>query len=91
MASKPSGSPAPRAVRTQRPVQKEERLCTGAYDKDKAPGRKRGRGVKRSNSGGVNKVYTVDWTLPAAMPVTRRELEVLEQYLRASIEEILRM
>ena len=33
MASKPSGSPAPCAVRTQRPVQKEERLCTGATAK----------------------------------------------------------
>ena len=91
MASKPSGSPAPCAARTQRPVLKEARLCTGAYDKDKAPDRKRGRGVKRSNSGGSDKVYAVDWTFPAGVPITRRELEVLEQNLRASIEEILRM
>lgn len=30
MASKPSGSPAPCAARTQRPAIEERRLCTGA-------------------------------------------------------------
>lgn len=33
MASKPSGTPAPCAVRTQRPVEEEARLCTGATAK----------------------------------------------------------
>ncbi len=49
------------------------------------------RGVKRSKPDGRDKVYSVDWTLPEPLPVTRRELEVLEQYLRTSIEEILRL
>lgn len=89
MASKPSGTPAPCAVRTQRPVEEEARLCTGASDKNLASGRKRGRSANHGQSSG-DKVYLVDWALPAALPITRRELEVLEQYLRVSIEEILR-
>lgn len=91
MASKPLGLLAPRAVRTQRPVTEEQRLCTGAHDENKASDRLRGRVLKRDKSSGGEKVYKVDWSLPTPLPITRRELEVLEQYLRASIEEILRM
>jgi len=91
MASKPTGLPAPRAVRTQRPATQEQRLCTGAHDENKASDRPRGRVLNHDKPSGGGKVYKVDWTLPKPLPITRRELEVLEQYLRASIEEILRM
>ncbi|GEM_PF-1840889 len=91
MASKPSGSPAPSADCTQRPAVEEQRLCTGAHDREETSRRSRERGVKRGRSAGKDKVYSVDWTLPKPLPVTRRELEVLEQYLRTSIEEILSM
>ena len=90
MASKPTGSPAPRAVRAQRPAGEEQRLCTGAHKRDEAPQGLPARGVTRSKPDGRDK-YSVDWTLPEPLPVTRRELEVLEQYLRTSIEEILRL
>lgn len=91
MASKPTGSPAPCADCTQRPAEEEQRLCTGARKRDEAPQRSPARGVKRSKPDGRDKVYSVDWTLPEPLPVTRRELEVLEQYLRTSIKEILRL
>lgn len=91
MASKPTGSPAPCADCTQRPAKKQARLCTGASEREETPLRSREWGVKRSRPDGRDKVYSVEWTLPEPLPVTRRELEVLEQYLRTSIEEILGM
>ena len=91
MASKPTGSPAPCADCTQRPAVEEQRPCTGANKREETSRRSRERDVQRGRPDGRDKVYSVEWTLPEPLPVTRRELEVLEQYLRTSIEEILRM
>lgn len=87
MASKPTCSPSP----SQWPAEQERRLCTGAHDESKASDRSRRRVLTHDILSGGGKVYKVDWTLSQPLPITRRELEVLEQYLRASIEEILHM
>ncbi|MCW5723243.1 MAG: hypothetical protein KIS86_19095 [Devosia sp.] len=91
MASKPTGSPAPCADCTQRPAVEEQRLCTGVHEREETSRRSGERGVKRGRPVGRDKVYSVEWTLSGPLPITRRELEVLEQYLRTSIEEIMRM
>jgi hypothetical protein len=91
MGSKSPGLPAPGAARAKSPAVKEERPCTGATNRNLAPDRTSGKVAKRQKSDGGEKVLSVDWTLPVPLPITRRELEVLEQHLRAYIDDILRM
>lgn len=91
MASKKSpGPPAPCVVRTQSAaVELRTRPSSGGNKKGAANAGKRKQERKAILSTGDDKTCVTNWTLPDPLPVTRREVEVLEHFLRNFIDEIL--